>query len=217
MSKVNYNPQPGEGTVWFDYFLVTDPNITSSGSPTPSPSSTGTNQKDLPVGAIVGAIPFVLTAEDSTLSSNPNSTSTDNSQYSPGSLVTIPPPILPSRKSAIREYGSHQSMRATIIVDNADSHAVETQPEPVPGPSRDIQEPERVNIGPGTVHSGRKNHRPNVNISTDAQAPSTSAGPENTSNPAELVDVPPPVQHVDSGVRDSAIEPVELPPVYSPT
>ncbi|KAF5367292.1 hypothetical protein D9615_010455 [Tricholomella constricta] len=56
MSKVNFDPQPGEGTVWFDYFLVTDPTITSSGTPLPAPSPPGGDHKGAPVGAIVGAV-----------------------------------------------------------------------------------------------------------------------------------------------------------------
>ncbi|GLB40881.1 hypothetical protein LshimejAT787_0900960 [Lyophyllum shimeji] len=57
MSRVNFDPQPGEGTVWFDYFLVTDPTITSSGSPAPSPApSQSGGHKSVPVGAIVGAV-----------------------------------------------------------------------------------------------------------------------------------------------------------------
>ncbi|KAG5635115.1 hypothetical protein H0H81_012406 [Sphagnurus paluster] len=191
MSKVNYNPQPGKGTVSFDYFLVADPN-----SPAPSPSSTGTNQKDVPVGAIVGAVvgglffflasgffllfyrrrariqivgekfeayslvpfqhehmsieAFIPTAEDS-LSNSPSLTSADNSQSSSGGLATMPPHISLSRKSVIREYGSRQPMRVTNIVDNTDSPAIESQLshpgadlQPVPGPSRDTQEPGRV-------------------------------------------------------------------------
>ncbi|KAF8066567.1 hypothetical protein FPV67DRAFT_1449744 [Lyophyllum atratum] len=55
MSKVNFDPQPGEGTVWFDYFLVLDPTITSSGTPTPSPSQ-AESHTNIPVGAIVGAV-----------------------------------------------------------------------------------------------------------------------------------------------------------------
>lgn len=46
MVKVNPDPQPGEGTIWFDYFLVTDPRIQSSSSTT----------KARHVGAIVGGV-----------------------------------------------------------------------------------------------------------------------------------------------------------------
>ncbi|RDB16586.1 hypothetical protein Hypma_002823 [Hypsizygus marmoreus] len=59
MTKVNFDPQPGEGTVWFDYFLITDPTITStSGGPDPTASLqkiTNSSAKK-PIGAIVGAI-----------------------------------------------------------------------------------------------------------------------------------------------------------------
>jgi len=59
MVKVNNNPQPGEGTVWFDYFYVTDPTITSTMPLTPSstsPTITNTAHQSAPVGAIVGSI-----------------------------------------------------------------------------------------------------------------------------------------------------------------
>jgi TRAP-type C4-dicarboxylate transport system permease large subunit len=59
MVKVNSNPQPGEGTVWFDYFLVTDPTITSTTPLTPSSTSPpiiNAHQSSVPVGAIVGGV-----------------------------------------------------------------------------------------------------------------------------------------------------------------
>jgi hypothetical protein len=45
MVKVNSESQPDEGTIWFDYFLATDPRIQSS-STTPSKN----------IGAIVGGV-----------------------------------------------------------------------------------------------------------------------------------------------------------------
>ena len=59
MVKVNYNQQPGEGTVWFDYFLVTDPTITSTMPLTPSSTSppiTNAVHQSPPVGTIVGSV-----------------------------------------------------------------------------------------------------------------------------------------------------------------
>lgn len=58
MAKVNFDPAPGEGTVWFDYFLVIDPTITSSSGPRPSSTQPliGSPQKNTPVGAIVGGV-----------------------------------------------------------------------------------------------------------------------------------------------------------------
>ena len=44
MVKVNPESQPGEGTIWFDYFLVTDPRIQSS------------SIKSKNIGAIVGGV-----------------------------------------------------------------------------------------------------------------------------------------------------------------
>lgn len=45
MVKVNPDSQPGEGTIWFDYFLVTDPRIQS-----------GSTNKSKNIGAIVGGV-----------------------------------------------------------------------------------------------------------------------------------------------------------------
>lgn len=58
MAKVNSDPVPGEGTVWFDYFLVIDPTITSSSGPRPSSTQPliGSPPKTTPVGAIVGGV-----------------------------------------------------------------------------------------------------------------------------------------------------------------
>lgn len=44
MVKVNPESQPGEGTIWFDYFLATDPRIQSSSA------------KSKHIGAIVGGV-----------------------------------------------------------------------------------------------------------------------------------------------------------------
>ena len=46
MVKVNPDSQPDEGTIWFDYFLVTNPLIQSSSSTT----------KSKHIGAIVGGV-----------------------------------------------------------------------------------------------------------------------------------------------------------------
>lgn len=59
MAKVNVDPaDPLEGTIWFDYFLVTDPTITSTISINPTPtSSQGTMaHTGAPTGAIVGGV-----------------------------------------------------------------------------------------------------------------------------------------------------------------
>ncbi|KAG6852420.1 hypothetical protein C0991_012151 [Blastosporella zonata] len=59
MTKVNSDPQAGEGTVWFDYFLVTDPAITTSshGNPnTSQPASRPSSNASANIGAIVGSI-----------------------------------------------------------------------------------------------------------------------------------------------------------------
>lgn len=60
MMKVNYDPQQGEGTIWFDYFLVTDPTITSQSTTPLTPSSTNPPiinvNKSAPVGAIAGGV-----------------------------------------------------------------------------------------------------------------------------------------------------------------
>lgn len=57
MSKINPNSQANEGTIWFDYFLATDPTLTSTIGllPTNSPQTTSSD-KNLPVGAIVGGV-----------------------------------------------------------------------------------------------------------------------------------------------------------------
>lgn len=53
MVKVNNDPQPGEGTIWFDYFLVRDPTIRD-----PSLSKK-TRIKEI-VGGVVGGVGAVL-------------------------------------------------------------------------------------------------------------------------------------------------------------
>ncbi|KAG6901275.1 hypothetical protein C0995_014327 [Termitomyces sp. Mi166 len=69
MTKLNPQPsQPGEGTVWFDYFLVTDPTISitsSSTAPNPSqpaalPSSKGSRHIGVIVGGVIGGLFFLL-------------------------------------------------------------------------------------------------------------------------------------------------------------
>lgn len=46
MAKLNTDAGPGEGTIWFDYFRVTDPTIRSS--------SSSSHKKH--IGAIVGGV-----------------------------------------------------------------------------------------------------------------------------------------------------------------
>ena len=54
MVKVNPESQPGEGTIWFDYFLATDPLIQSS--------STKSKNIGAIVGGVVGGIFFLIVA-----------------------------------------------------------------------------------------------------------------------------------------------------------
>ena len=59
MVKVNYKSQPGEGTIWFDYFYVTDPTITSMVPLTPSSTLspiTNAVHQSTPVGMIVSSV-----------------------------------------------------------------------------------------------------------------------------------------------------------------
>jgi hypothetical protein len=53
MVKVNPESQPGEGTIWFDYFLVTDPRIQSS-------STTASKNIGAIVGGVIGGISFII-------------------------------------------------------------------------------------------------------------------------------------------------------------
>ena len=52
MVKVNPESQPGEGTIWFDYFLATDPRI--------QPSSTKSKNIGAIVGGVIGGIFFLI-------------------------------------------------------------------------------------------------------------------------------------------------------------
>ena len=52
MVKVNPDSQPGEGTIWFDYFLATDPRIQSS--------STKSKNIGAIVGGVIGGIFFLI-------------------------------------------------------------------------------------------------------------------------------------------------------------
>ena len=75
MAKVNANPQAGEGTVWFDYFVVTNSTNASSTSfttstPTTSTSSITNSGPATPMGqksnvggilgGIIGGVIFIL-------------------------------------------------------------------------------------------------------------------------------------------------------------
>ena len=53
MVKVNPNPQPGEGTIWFDYFLATDPRIQSS-------STARAKNIGAIVGGTLGGVVFLI-------------------------------------------------------------------------------------------------------------------------------------------------------------
>lgn len=52
MVKANQESQPGEGTIWFDYFLATDPRIQSS--------STKSKNIGAIVGGVIGGIFFLI-------------------------------------------------------------------------------------------------------------------------------------------------------------
>jgi len=58
MAKVNFNQQdPGEGTIWFDYFFVTDPTIsTTVGAPSATGSSVPRPNPNRYMGVIVGCV-----------------------------------------------------------------------------------------------------------------------------------------------------------------
>ena len=53
MVKVNPESQPGEGTIWFDYFLATDPRIQSN-------SATKLKNIGTIVGSVIGGIIFLI-------------------------------------------------------------------------------------------------------------------------------------------------------------
>ena len=55
MVRVNPNPEPGEGTIWFDYFNVTGVYLPAY-SPTPSPSSAVAHKKSKSIGPIIGEV-----------------------------------------------------------------------------------------------------------------------------------------------------------------
>lgn len=53
MAKLNPDPQPGEGTIWFDYFIVSDP----SGHEAVAPKKLS---KGRIAGIVVGSVAFVV-------------------------------------------------------------------------------------------------------------------------------------------------------------
>ncbi|KAF9458430.1 hypothetical protein BDZ94DRAFT_1270720 [Collybia nuda] len=243
MVKVNYDPQPGEGTVWFDYFLVTDPTITSFSGPNPSPTQPliAKPQTSTPVGAMVGGIIgglFFLLAVICLLvfyrrrkrtlrqemSEKPNDDITNQN------IGSIRPFLLgrgdlsldSSLESRGRDSGTHISAALAVLPSRKSLAMI----RPVP----DITHPPGLSIEPSSSDRSSTDHP--VENSRD---PKTSKRkvykalrvdiPPSPQSPSTSEQQPPTRQHVDSGVRVQAIQtldslhvpsPVELPPVYSP-
>ncbi|KAF8960751.1 hypothetical protein BDZ97DRAFT_1921837 [Flammula alnicola] len=219
MAKINQDAGPGEGTIWFDYFVATDPTI-----------HTDSGNKRTNIGAIVGGVVGGIVMVTSFILlllflRRRRRTMRD--------LARVQPVFWPKSE----EHGAHllkqrrKQCRFTFNTHNAISGFISSRKST--GLRQSLGQDSFPSRSP--IHSSSSSSSPSMTIppllregsdrpvgkhqivshlpeDDQASLPSTTT----PSNPAR-------VQHIDSGVRAINVESIdiptaalELPPVYSP-
>ncbi|KAF8147993.1 hypothetical protein B0H34DRAFT_737897 [Crassisporium funariophilum] len=243
MIKVNPDPVPGEGTIWFDYFLASDPLIKA----TPP-------KKALNIAAIAGSVAGGLIAVALLVlgilflrhrRNKRRSVHVQPLTWPKEGLDSNPPsPIIVRHISA-----GHPSVEPYILGLIEGDHAVASN-ESVPHPSPFQSSPRKTAVSEHIPRHHRSSstipHRPNLSISSSSSTALSGATSSQVARPVSADrkhrnrDIPasintasqspsssipaePAIQHVDSGVRANNLNtiqippaPLELPPIYSP-
>ncbi|KDR79446.1 hypothetical protein GALMADRAFT_243530 [Galerina marginata CBS 339.88] len=241
MVQLNNNSGPGEGTIWFDYFLATDPTIPSG--PAAQRKHVGVIAGSVVAGVVallVAALAFIFLRrrrrkEKEAAHVQPiywPKNEIDSESASPfnvghSTARTVEPFFLDSH------HGHHPSSPSTTSSPTSDSDAV-------PRKSALLHETRRQTVSTTVIHpmpppslttSSTSNGLGNVGSSPLAESPRNTARKHQQMAGVHERDAsnsyaPPalqPLQHVDSGVRSINVETgnilpssIELPPVYSP-
>ncbi|PPQ78459.1 hypothetical protein CVT25_011854 [Psilocybe cyanescens] len=239
MVKVNTNSGAGEGTIWFDYFRVTDPTIRQT-------SSSHKKHIGAIVGGVIGGVMLIVLAHFLFLGLRRRKKSfgkplpfpwrenaTDAESLSPHSTPDKETPtpfpfelehtressIPPSTNGSVSSPTSGLSRK--IMAQNQSqvsdpacptAQSVSTSTHSPSSPSEDSR---RLSTIQETIQHAVGKHNPGVINIVIPQASASSTVPS--------VDSSQPIQHVDSGVRainaqsrDVSTSDLELPPVYSP-
>ncbi|KAH9476317.1 hypothetical protein JR316_0011892 [Psilocybe cubensis] len=241
MVKVNTNAGPGEGTIWFDYFRVTDPTIRS-----PSASS-HKHRIGAIVGGVVGGVVLTLVVLHFIIFRGRKKRASQKPLPFPRSIEPIdaespsckqrftPFPFTPTRTVENSSPTSPSESVASTSPNTLHSrklmalHQTQVPTHSTSGPLTAVanstnsslplshEENRRLSTIQETIQSAVARHNPGVINIIIPQATT----PPSTVSSAELLSQP--VQHIDSGVRAINIQPedalaggVELPPIYSP-
>ena len=215
MVKVNPDPQPGEGTIWFDYFLATDPRI--------QPSSSD-NSKNIGaiVGGVIGGVIFLIVIVALALVSlrRRKKRNRDLEHVQPWTNKEVPS-VDSLRTSFLKPLFLQFKLKTLAASSIHPTVEPFRETNPAPASVTATHKPTLSNASSSTPSSSTTGPPSNVIISNPANrkrqgdltvpASSSNALPESA------------IQHVDSGVRVGNVEPiqvssarVELPPVYSP-
>ena len=216
MVKVNPESQPGEGTIWFDYFLATDPRIQSN-------SATKLKNIGTIVGSVIGGIIFLIIVALALVALRRRK-KRHLERAQPWTDKDVQS-VVSFRTSFLKLFFFFLQFKLkTSFVSRWEIASIHPTVEPF----------RETNPAPASTH------KPTLSTASSSTSPSSTTSPISNfriSNPAsrkgqgDLTVLPsssnaqlePAVQHVDSGVRVANLDPiqlssarVELPPVYSP-
>ncbi|KAJ7306973.1 hypothetical protein DFH08DRAFT_1088807 [Mycena albidolilacea] len=210
MVAVNDKAETGEGTVWFDYFKVTH-----AGSP-PKKASHAALIGGVTAGAVVliialGLLFLYLRRRKRKYESTPSAPSTTPLPF-PATMAESGPPLAAS--SGVRGRPNPSSG----VPETADTH---TPAPPSYGPSESAaSQSQNHGLGTSSTADDTEHFTSIADLKRRQQqvVSSYNAGRVNGGNAHAPT---PPIQHVDSGMRElapaaeSASVPVELPPAYT--
>ena len=220
--KVNQESQPGEGTVWFDYFLAIDPRIQSN--------STTTTTKSKNTGAIVGSVIggiifFLIVVFLALVGLRRRKKRRLERVVQPWTDKEVQSAVL-FRTSFLKAV-FYFFLQFKLKTFGTRREIASTHPTVVPfretGPApASTHKPTLSTAFSSTPPSSTRN--PPMNNAIMLNPASTRKRQGDLTAPACSNALPgPAVQHVDSGVRVANLDPiqlscarVELPPVYSP-
>jgi len=200
MVKVNPDSQPGEGTIWFDYFLATDPRIQSNPNKSKNIGAI--------VGGVIGGVFFLIVIVALALVAlrRRNSRHLEHASVQPWTEKEVKPVhSLPASSThpTVEPFRETNPTSVSITATHKPTLSIASSSTPTSSTG-----PNNLNV----IISNPVSRKGQGDLTVPASESSSNALPESS------------IQHVDSGVRVGNLDPlqasasarVELPPVYSP-
>jgi hypothetical protein len=232
MATVNDKAGTGEGTVWFDYF-----NVTHAGSPSPSPPKAP--HAALIGGVTAGVVVFIIALGLLFIYLRRRKRKYKSTPSGMSAKYPRPPPkltrVFPAPSTAPLPFPATMAESGPPLAASSGKRGRSNPSSGVPETAPDTHTPAPSSYGPSeSAASQSQRHGLGTSSTADDTEHSTSiadlkrrqqqvvssyeAGRVNGGNAHAPT---PPIQHVDSGMRElapvaeSASGPAELPPVYT--